>query len=130
MLNKKTGMTIALLLIASTANAYPLTDTDFLVGAYCFQMTDAPRLATDLSNEEKRFGQEAFFKVLHERELEFPDDSNYEKIRENFYAWVVNKFPGKGNAEALTWYRSNCLKNSPKMPNKALKSFASLTGTG
>jgi len=98
------------LFIMSNAYSYPLSDTDFLKGAYCFHMGQAPLLSADLSTKEKESGQNKFFKVLYANNLDFPAGKDYDDIRSLFISWVTPTFKNKPTSEALSWYKTNCLK--------------------
>lgn len=103
---------IAMLLIApAITQAYPLEDTQFLKAAYCFHMSNAPRLEVDLSGAEKEEGQKRFFEALRARNLKFPQGEDYKDILYKFAAWVVPRFQNVPTKAALDWYRMNCLSN-------------------
>lgn len=93
----------------SNAYSYPLNDTDFLKGAYCFHMGQAPLLSVDLSTKEKESGQNKFFKILYANNLDFPAGKEYDEIRNAFMSWVTPTFKNKPTSEALSWYKENCI---------------------
>ncbi len=104
---------IALLIAMSTTSAYPMQDTDFLRSAYCYHLSLSPRMSVDLSNSDKKEGQEKFFEYLIDNNLDFPrDDKAYKDIQYKFAEWALGKF-GKGvgdNKAIIDWYRANCVK--------------------
>ena len=92
-----------------SVNKYPLESTEFLKSAYCWHMSLAPRLEIDLTDQEKRKGQDYFIITLVKMNLEFPQGNDYEKIKSKFATWAVNKFPGADQNEIIYWYKSTCL---------------------
>ena len=103
---------VLLIMMPAMVHAYPLENTEFLRAAYCFHMSNAPRLEVDLSDTEKEQGQRRFFMALISRDLEFPQNEDYEKIQNKFIAWVVPRFRDESTDAALNWYRDNCVSSS------------------
>jgi hypothetical protein len=111
-MNKISTCFIFIILITpAIAHAYPLGNTEFLKAAYCFHMSHAPRLEVDLSDTEKKEGQQRFFEALLSRNLEFPQGEDYEAIRRKFITWVAPRFRNEPTDSALIWYKGNCLSS-------------------
>ncbi|MGH8160512.1 MAG: hypothetical protein ACREPQ_20590 [Rhodanobacter sp.] len=102
---------LGLLLVTplSSFAADEIDDTGYLKAFYCYQLAESPRLAIDLSNEEKERGINTFIKYLVDRGLELPKGKAREDVQLKFSIWVMQRM--KANDEKIMgWYRANCLQ--------------------
>ena len=99
---------LVLLMAMSGSTTYPMQDTDFLKSAYCFYLSESPRLSTDLSNSQKKAGEDKYFHYLIDHNLDLPRGEDAKAIKMTFIYWVMGNFGHSKNPEIVKWYISNC----------------------
>ena len=82
-------------------------DTEYLKTFYCYQLAESPRLAIDLSNDEKDGAENHFVKYLVDRGLNLPTGEVREDLQLKFSVWVMQRMKAE-DEKILTWFRGNC----------------------
>jgi hypothetical protein len=97
------------------------SDTEYLKTFYCYQLAESPRLAIDLSNDEKDGAENHFVKYLVDRGLNLPTGEVRKDLQLKFSVWVMQRMKAD-DEKILTWFRENCTQpptNISVQPSRA-----------